>query len=92
MQNGSCPDTERCLGPSEVGAFRAKMDALVEEVSDGIAQGDPRDRLAAEIRFKDCIHISTGGSPSYPDHLIELFQRKSIEAIYDQLVERRGGR
>lgn len=71
--------------PTDVKMFREKMESLVEEVADGLKRGDPRDKLAAEIRFEDRIHVSTGGSPSYPDHLIELFQRKSIEAIYDQL-------
>jgi cyclase len=75
--------------PSEVTAFRQQMEELIGQVENGISRGDPRDLLATRIRFEDRIHISTGGSPSYPDHLIELFQRKSIEAIHDQLVERK---
>jgi len=71
--------------PAEVKVFREQMEALVDEVREGILRGDPREQLAKQVRFEDRIHISTGGSPSYPDHLIELFQRKSIEAIYDQL-------
>lgn len=75
--------------PRDVTVFRQQMEELVGQVEDGIRRGDPRDRLAATIRFEDRIHISTGGSPSYPEHLIELFQAKSIEAIYDQLLEAR---
>lgn len=73
--------------PRDVTVFRQKMEELIGQVADGIARGDPREALAGRIRFEDLIHISTGGSPSYPDHLIELFQRKSIEAIYDQTVQ-----
>lgn len=76
--------------PRDVTLFRQKMEALIGEVEDGIGRGRPREVLASEIRFEDRIHVSTGGSPAYPDHLIALFQRKSIEAIYDQLVERAG--
>lgn len=74
--------------PSDVTVFRQKMEELIGQVADGIARGDPREVLAEQIRFEDLIHVSTGGSPSYPDHLIELFQRKSIEAIYDQTIQR----
>lgn len=74
--------------PGEVTPFRQQMEELIGQVSDGIDKGDPRDAIANRLRFEDRIHISTGGSPSYPDHLIELFQRKSIEAIYDQIVQR----
>lgn len=76
--------------PSDVTVFRQKMEELIGQVADGIARGDPREVLAEQIRFEDLIHVSTGGSPSYPDHLIELFQRKSIEAIYDQTIQRQG--
>lgn len=76
--------------PSKVTPFRQDMEELVGRVNDGIVKGTPREVLAAEIRFEDLIHISTGGSPSYPDHLIELFQRKSIEAIYDQILTPKG--
>jgi glyoxylase-like metal-dependent hydrolase (beta-lactamase superfamily II) len=75
--------------PADVTPFRQKMEELIGEVADGIAKGDPREVLAERIRFEDRIHISTGGSPSYPDHLIELFQRKSIEAIHDQIVQQK---
>lgn len=76
--------------PSDVTVFRQKMEELIGQVEDGIARGNPREVLAEQIRFEDLIHVSTGGSPSYPDHLIELFQRKSIEAIYDQTIQRQG--
>jgi cyclase len=75
--------------PAEVTPFRQQMEELIGKVGRGIDRGDPRERLADTIRFEDRIHISTGGSPSYPDHLIDLFMRKSIEAIHDQIIERR---
>lgn len=78
--------------PADVTPFRQKMEELIGEVERGIESGQSRDELAARIRFEDRIHISTGGSPSYPEHLIELFQRKSIEAIYDQILERNAAR
>lgn len=77
--------------PRDVTVFRQKMEELIGQVTDGIARGDPREELVDKIRFQDLIHISTGGSPSYPDHLIELFQRKSIEVIYDQAIELKEG-
>lgn len=76
--------------PRAVTPFRQKMEELIGQVTEGIVRGEPREALADRIRFEDLIHISTGGSPSYPDHLIELFQRKSIEAIYDQTIQRQG--
>jgi cyclase len=73
--------------PKDVTPFRQSMEEIIGQVNDGIVRGTPREVLAEQIRFEDLIHISTGGSPSYPDHLIELFQRKSIEAIYDQILQ-----
>ncbi len=78
--------------PQDVTPFRQKMEELIGEVADGLQKGDPREVLAQRIRFEDRIHISIGGSPSYPDHLIELFQRKSIEAICDQILARNSAR
>lgn len=74
--------------PADVTPFRQKMEELIGEVARGIEKGDPREVLCQRIGFEDRIHISTGGSPAYPDHLIELFRRKSIEAIHDQILER----
>ena len=76
--------------PSDVKVFLQKMEDLVGEVDAGMKRGDARQHLVETIRFEDLIHASTGGSPAYPDHLIDLFQRKSIETIHDQLAEAGG--
>lgn len=86
------PGHGRVSRPAEVRVFRQQMEELIGKVADGMAKGEPREVLAERIRFEDRIHISTGGSPSYPDHLIELFQRKSIEAIHDQIAARESAR
>ena len=75
--------------PSAVTPFREAMENLIGEVEHGIERGDDRASLAETIRFEDRIHVSTGGSPAYPDYLIERFQRQSIETIHDQILERR---
>ncbi|MDF1609067.1 hypothetical protein PZ897_12850 [Hoeflea sp. YIM 152468] len=74
--------------PNNIRKSAAGLEDLTGQVEDGTAKGDWRDALARRIRFADRIHVSTGGSPSYPDHLIELFQRKRTETIYDQIVQR----
>jgi cyclase len=58
---------------------------VVGRVADAQDRGDSREACSDAIRFEDLIHAPTGGSPGYPDDLIEHFQRRSIEQIYDDL-------
>jgi cyclase len=60
---------------------------VVGEVAEAIARGDDRDRATAQIRFVDNIHVDTDHYVGYPDDLIEVFQRRSIARIYDDLLE-----
>ena len=69
--------------------FRGWIEDLVGEVETRLDKGMPRDEVAREVAYEDRIHYSTGGSPDYPQHLIDLFIRRSIETIYDQILERR---
>lgn len=61
---------------------------VVGEVAEAIARGDDRERAGARIRFVDNIHVDTDDYVGYPDDLIEMFQRRSIDRIYDDLIER----
>ncbi|CAB4924707.1 unannotated protein [freshwater metagenome] len=58
---------------------------LVGRVADARERGETRQECADRIRFEDLIHADTGGAPGYPDDLIEHFQRRSIEQIFDDL-------
>jgi cyclase len=69
--------------------FRGWIEDLVGEVETRIDRGLSREAVAAEVTYEDYIHISTGGSPAYPQHLMDMFIRRSIETIYDQINERR---
>jgi cyclase len=61
---------------------------VVGQVADAIARGDDRDRACDQIRFVDNIHVDTDDYVGYPDDLVEMFQRRSIARIYDDLLER----
>lgn len=61
---------------------------VVGQVADAIARGADREQACAEIRFPDNIHVDTEDYVGYPDDLIEMFQRRSITRIYDDLRER----
>ncbi len=69
--------------------FRGMIEDLVGQVEGELDRGCPRDRIADLVAYEDLIHMSTGGSPPYPEHLITLFMRGSIEKIHDHILERR---
>lgn len=73
---------------AEAVRFRGLIEDLIAEVDGHRVKGVQRSEIADLVSFEDRIHISTGGSPDYPPHLIELFMRKSIEAIYDHITAR----
>jgi hypothetical protein len=74
---------------AEARAFRQQMEELVHQVEKCIDRGLSRDAAMAEVAYEDRIHIATGESPAYPDHLMELFMTKSIGVIYDHILQRR---
>lgn len=58
---------------------------LVGRVADAQERGETREDCGERIRFEDLIHAGVGDVPGYPDDLIEHFQRRSIEQIFDDL-------
>ena len=60
---------------------------VVGQVAGAIKAGHDREQACSEIRFEDNIHVDTDTYVGYPDPLIEMFQRRSIARIYDDLVE-----
>ncbi|WP_162529791.1 MBL fold metallo-hydrolase [Nocardioides caldifontis] len=60
---------------------------VVAEVAAAIAAGHSRDQACDEIRFEDNIHVDTDDYVGYPDSLVEMFQRRSITRIYDDLID-----
>lgn len=58
---------------------------LVGRVADAQERGETREQCSDRIRFEDLIHADTGGSPGYPADLVEHFQRRSIERVFDDL-------
>lgn len=75
---------------AEAREFRRQMEELVGEVERRARRGEARAQVAAEVSYEDRIHVATGSSPGYPQHLIDYFMKGSIEAIYDQVVQRYG--
>lgn len=74
---------------AEARRFRSMIEDLVGEVERELDKGAPREKIADLVAYEDLIHMSTGGSPDYPQHLITLFMRGSIETIFDHILERR---
>jgi cyclase len=73
----------------EARVFREQMEDLVGEVEKCLDGGLSRDDAMAKVYYEDRIHIATGESPAYPDHLMELFMTKSIGVIYDHIIQKR---
>lgn len=67
--------------------YRALGREVVSQVASAIAAGHQRDQACDEIRFEDNIHVDTDEYVGYPDSLVEMFQRRSISRIYDDLIE-----
>jgi cyclase len=67
--------------------YRQQGREVVGEVAVAISAGQDRDQACDEIRFPDNIHVDTETYVGYPDPLIEMFQRRSIARIYDDLIE-----
>lgn len=83
------PGHGKVCGLDTARSFRGQIEDLVGEIERRIDKGQPREVVAAEVSYEDRIHIATGESPGYPQHLIDLFMIRSIETIYDQIGERR---
>ncbi len=73
----------------EARRFRQQIEELVGQVEARIDKGEPREHVMRAVTYEDRIHMSTGGSPDYPAHLIELFMVKSIATIYDHILAKR---
>lgn len=67
--------------------FRMLGREVVAEVAAAIRAGHEREQASDEIRFQDNIHVDTDAYAGYPDALVELFQRRSIARIYDDLID-----
>lgn len=70
-----------------VDRYRQLGREVIAEVAAAIAAGHSRDQACDEIRFEDNIHVDTDDYVGYPDSLVEMFQRRSISRIYDDLIE-----
>lgn len=68
--------------------YRAQGREVVAEVAAAIAAGHESAQACDEIRFPDNIHVDTEDYVGYPDELCEVFQRRSIARIYEDLLER----
>ena len=83
------PGHGKVCGLETARSFRGQIEDLVGEIERRMDKGQSRDVVAAEVAYEDRIHIATGESPGYPQHLIDLFMTRSIETIYDQIGQRR---
>jgi hypothetical protein len=72
-------------------SFYNDVRALVKQVMDAMEQGVSRERIIEEIRFEDLLHPTTDMYIGYPEAMMEEFQRRSMGAIYDQVLEKWGG-
>jgi len=71
---------------SAIERYRSQGREVVQEVAAAIAAGHDCDQAMDEIRFEDRIHVDTDQYIGYPDELIEMFQRRSVARIYEDLV------
>ncbi|QWC84485.1 MBL fold metallo-hydrolase [Nocardioidaceae bacterium] len=69
-----------------VDRYRQLGREVVAEVAATIDAGHSKDQACDEVRFEDNIHVDTDDYVGYPDALVEMFQRRSIARIYDDLV------
>ena len=67
--------------------YRQLGRAVVQEVSQRINAGHEQSQVLAEVRFDDNIHVPTPTCAGYPEDLIESFQVRSLERIYQDLLE-----
>lgn len=58
---------------------------VVSQVGAAIDAGHDAEQACAEIRFEDNIHVDTDDYVGYPVDLIEMFQRRSIARIYEDI-------
>ncbi len=58
---------------------------VVGEVAAAKGAGHSLEQACDEIRFPDNIHVDTEDYVGYPDSLVEVFQRRSIARIYEDL-------
>jgi cyclase len=72
-------------GPEAIALYREEGRAVIGQIAQGMEQGKSRDELVATVRFPDRLHTSTAHYVGYPDHLVEVFQRRSVERIFDDL-------
>ncbi len=68
--------------------YRSQGREVVGDVAAAIRAGHSQEQACDEIRFPDNIHVDTDDYVGYPDDLIEMFQRRSISRIYEDLLER----
>lgn len=68
--------------------YRQQGREVVGSVAEAIRAGHDRDQACDEIRFVDNIHVDTEDYVGYPDTLVEMFQRRSIARIYDDLLDK----
>ena len=80
------PGHGEVCGLAEARRFREWIEALLAQIQTQIDRGRTRDQVVDEVAYEDRIHIAMGGKPGYPQHLIDLFMRGSIGALYDQLL------
>lgn len=71
---------------SAIERYRSQGREVVQKVAAAIAAGHDCDQAMDEIRFEDRIHVDTDQYIGYPDDLIEMFQRRSVSRIYEDLV------
>lgn len=72
-------------GREAVDRYREEGRAVIREVAEGMERGRSRNDLVNHVRFPDRLHVGSDSYAGYPDHLIELFQRRSIDRIYEDL-------
>lgn len=80
------PGHGEVAGRAVVDHYRQLGREVVAEVASAIAAGHSRDQACDEIRFEDNIHVDTDDYVGYPDALVEMFQRRSVTRIYDDLL------
>lgn len=80
---------EMC-GPEVIDRFRQELLDVIGEVERRIDLGHCRENIAHEVTYEDRIHTCVNGWTGFPDELVKLIIKLSIERVYDDIQRQRG--
>jgi cyclase len=77
-------------GPEILPVFRQELEVVIGEVERRVGLGQTREQVAAEVTYEDRIHTSVNGWTGYPQAVVDMIIRLSVERIYDDILKSSG--